>query len=57
MAGAYLTIRLPEFHGEGSDDLEKHLFIFEKILEAKNIRDEDTKVAQLAITFKNRILD
>jgi hypothetical protein len=45
------------FHGEGSEDLEKHLFICENIWVAKKITDEDTKVSQLAITFRDRALD
>jgi hypothetical protein len=39
------TIRLPEFLGEGLEDPKNHLFIYEKIWEAKNITNEDTKVA------------
>jgi hypothetical protein len=35
MAGHDPTIRLPEFKGEASEDPEKHLFICEKIWEAK----------------------
>jgi hypothetical protein len=31
MARTYLTILLPKFHGEGSEDPKKHLFICEKI--------------------------
>jgi hypothetical protein len=31
------TIRLPKFKGEASEDPEKHLFICEKIWEAKEI--------------------
>jgi hypothetical protein len=57
MAGQDPTIRLPEFHGEGSEDPEKHLFICENIWEAKQITDEDTKVAQLEITFRDHALD
>jgi hypothetical protein len=44
MAGHDPTIRLPEFKGEASEDPEKHLFIYEKIWEAKQITDEDTKL-------------
>jgi hypothetical protein len=33
------------------------LFIYEKIWGAKKITDEDTKVAQLEITFTDRALD
>jgi hypothetical protein len=57
MAGEDPTIQLPEFHGEGLEDPEKHLFICENIWEAKQVTDEDTKVAHLAITFRNRALD
>ena len=44
MAGHDPTIRLPEFHGEATEDPEKHLFICEKIWEEKQITDEDTKL-------------
>ena len=54
MAGADPTIRLLEFHGEGSKDPEKHLFIWEGI---GKLNRSETKVAQLAVTFKNRALD
>jgi hypothetical protein len=57
MAGQYPTIKLPEFRGDGSDDLEKKLFICEKLWEIKQITDEDTKVAQLEITFRDHTLD
>jgi hypothetical protein len=52
MAGVDPMIRLPEFHGDGIEDPEKHLFLRERIWEAKRITDEATKVAQLAITFQ-----
>jgi hypothetical protein len=35
MVGVDPTIILPEFCGEASEDLEKHLFIYENIWEAK----------------------
>jgi hypothetical protein len=57
MVGHDPTIRLPEFWGEAAEDPEKHLFICAKIWEAKQITDEDTKLAQLAITLKDRALD
>jgi hypothetical protein len=57
MAGHDPTIRLPEFNGEALEDPEKHLFICENIWEAKQITDEDTKHAQLAITLRDRTLD
>jgi hypothetical protein len=42
MVGHDPTTRLPEFKGEASEDPKKHLFIYEKIKEAKKIIDEDT---------------
>jgi hypothetical protein len=57
MAGHDPTIRLPKFKGEASEDLEKHMFICENIWEAKQIIDEDTKLAQLAITLIDHALD
>jgi hypothetical protein len=51
------TIRLPEFQGDKSDDPEKHLFICEEIWVEKKIIDEDRKVAQLEITFRESVLD
>jgi hypothetical protein len=51
------TIRLPEFRGEATEDPEKHLFIYEKIWEAKQITDEDSKLAQLAIMLRDRALE
>jgi hypothetical protein len=57
MVGHDPTIRLPEFRGEAAEDPEKHLFICAKIWEEKKITDEDTKLAQLAITLRDRTLD
>jgi hypothetical protein len=57
MEGTNPTIRLREFHGEGSEDPKKNLFICENIWEDKQITDKETKVGQLAITFRNRALD
>jgi hypothetical protein len=57
MAGHDPTIRLLEFKGEASEDPEKHLFICEKIWEAKQITYEDTKLVQLSITLRDRALD
>jgi len=45
MEGHDPTIKLPEFKGEALEDPKKHLFIYEKIWEAKQITDEDTKLA------------
>jgi hypothetical protein len=57
MAGHDPTIRLPEFKAEASEDPEKHFFICEKIWEAKQITDEDSKLTQLSITLRDRALD
>jgi hypothetical protein len=57
MAGHDPTIRLPEFWGEASEDLEKHLVICENIWEEKKITDEDTKLVWLSITLRYCALD
>jgi hypothetical protein len=51
------TIRLPEFRGEATEDPEKHLFIYAKIWEEKQITDEDSKLAQLAIMLRDCALE
>jgi hypothetical protein len=57
MVGQDPTIRLLEFRGDGSDDLENIFFICEKIWAKKQITYEYTKVAQLEITFRDHTLD
>jgi hypothetical protein len=57
MAGHDPTIKLPEFRGEAAEDPEKHFFICAKIWEAKQITNEDTKLAQQAITLRDRALE
>jgi hypothetical protein len=57
MAGQDPTIRLQEFRGDNSYDPENNLFIYEKLWVEKHITDEDTKVAQLEITFRDCALD
>jgi hypothetical protein len=57
MAGQDPTIRLPKFRGDRSDDLEKHVFIYENIWEEEKITYEDTKFAQLEITVRDHALD
>jgi hypothetical protein len=51
------TIRLLEFHEDGTKDPDKHLFMCERIREGKQVIDEAGKVVQLAIMFKNSALD
>jgi hypothetical protein len=43
MVGVDPTIILENFCGEASEDPEKNLFIWEKIWEEKQVKDEDTK--------------
>jgi hypothetical protein len=57
MDGHDPTNMLLEFWGEASKDLENHLFIYEKIYEAKQITIEDTKLSQLTITLRDCVLD
>jgi hypothetical protein len=57
MPGHDPTIRLPKFKGEAYEDPEKHLFICEKIWEAKPITYEDTKILQLDIMLRDCALD
>jgi hypothetical protein len=57
MEGHDPTIRLLEFRGEVAKYPKKHLFICTKIWEEKHITDEDTKLAQLGITLRDRALD
>jgi hypothetical protein len=57
MAEHHPMIILPEFRGEALEDPEKHLFIYEKIWEEKQIKDEDTNLMQLEITLRDRTLD
>jgi hypothetical protein len=52
MAGVDNTLRLPEFHGVGSKDLEKHLFFCEIIWAAENVKDGVVKIVKLATTFR-----
>jgi hypothetical protein len=44
MEGVDPKITLPKFHGDGSEDPEKNLFLCERIWEAKRVTDEEAKV-------------
>ena len=44
MAGVDPMIRLLEFHGDGSEDSEKHVFMCEHTWEAKRVIDKAEKV-------------
>jgi hypothetical protein len=56
MAGVDNTLRLPEFQGFRSEDLEQQLFVFETIWAAKNVQDEVVNIALLATTFRGHAL-
>jgi hypothetical protein len=56
MEGLDNTLRLLEFQGVGSEDLEHHLFVCEIIWAAKNFQDEATNIAQLETTFRGHTL-
>jgi hypothetical protein len=56
MVGHDPMVRLPEFQREASEDLDKHLFIYENIQEAKKIIDEDKKLMQIDITLRDLTL-
>jgi hypothetical protein len=43
MAGIDNTLRMPEFHGVGSEDPEQHIFVCETIWTVKNVQDEGEK--------------
>jgi hypothetical protein len=51
MIGIDNTLRIIEFQGAGSEDLEKHLFVCEMIWTTKNVPDEAKKIVQLTTTF------
>ena len=53
MVGVDPMIRLPEFHGDGTEDPEKNLFMCERIWEEKRVTDEEKKLVQREITFRN----
>jgi hypothetical protein len=57
MAGQDHAIRLPEFRGEASEDPKNNLSIYENIWEENKITYEDTNLAHLALTLRDRALD
>jgi hypothetical protein len=49
-------LRMPKFHGMGSEDPEKHLFVCDTIWTTKNVQDKAMKIVQLAMKFMGRAL-
>ena len=56
MAGVDPTLRMHVFHGVGMEDPKQHLFICETTWIVKTITYDDAKIAQLAMTFRDRAL-
>jgi hypothetical protein len=56
MTGLYKTLRLLEFQGVWSEDLEQHIFLCETIWVAKNVQDEAINIIHLETTFISHAL-
>jgi hypothetical protein len=56
MVGVDPTLRMPLFQGVGSEDPEQHLFICDTIWTVKNVQDDDVKIVQLEMTFRDHAL-
>jgi len=52
MARVDNTLKLPDFKGIGSEDLEQHVFMCETIYTTNNVHDDDAKILKLAATFR-----
>ena len=50
-------MKIPIFHGNGTDDLEQYWFLCEAVWTAKQSVDDDIKRSQLDTTFRGRALD
>ena len=50
------TLQFSVFHGMGKDDVEKHCFTCEAIWSMKRVVDDETYIAQLETTFRDRAL-
>ena len=49
-------IKLPVFRGTGAKDPDQHFFLCEVVWSIKQVQDDNTKRAQLAITFRDKAL-
>ena len=50
-------VKLPLFHGNGTEDIEKYWFLCEVVWTIKKVQDEDIKKGQLETTFRGQALD
>ena len=44
-------VKLPLFHGNGTEDPEKYWFLCETVWTVRQARDDDVKKSQLVMTF------
>jgi hypothetical protein len=56
MAGVDPILTMHVFHGVGTEDPEQYLFICETIWITKNVQDDNEKIAQLEMTFRDHAL-
>ena len=56
MAHVNDDIKLPVFKGTRSKDPEQFWFLCEAVWTAKNIMDQNTRIAQLVTSFRDRSL-
>ena len=50
-------VKLPIFHGNGTEDLEQYWFLCEAVWTVKQITDNEVKKGQLATTLRGHTLD
>ena len=50
-------MKLPLFHGNGTDDLEQYWFLCEAMWTVRQVTYDDVKKGQLATTLSGRALD
>jgi len=50
-------MKLPLFHGNGSEDPQQHWFLCEAIWRVKKVTDANMKVAQIVTTFRDCTLN
>ena len=44
-------VKLPFFHGNGTEDPEQYWFLYEAVWTVKQVQDENIKKGQLAMNF------
>jgi len=50
-------MKLPLFHGNGSEDPQQHWFLCEALWRVKQVIDVDMKATQVVTTFRDRALN